>query len=267
MFDWVYQLPVVWMALVIVVATSVVTWAIHALVMALAVGDRLRAFKSISPGLLPPLGIIFGLMVGFIAAQVWGDFQRANEAVNREASALRAVVLLASSFPEQIEERMRALIHRQIEEVAAREWPAMARQQAALVMAPAPLVEALRVALGQVPRDEGQAIAQREMVRSLDDAFDARRQRILISRSTVNWVKWSGLSLDAVLMLFAIAMIHCDNRAGAALAMGVFAMGVAVSALLIAAYARPFTGEISVPPDPLLQVMPEDRAQAIKRPQ
>jgi hypothetical protein len=49
--------------------------------------------------------------------------------------------------------------------------------------------------------------------------------------------------------------------------MGVFAMGVAVSALLIAAYARPFTGEISVPPDPLLQVMPEDRAQAIKRPQ
>ena len=28
--------------------------------MGLAVGDRARAFKGLSPGMLPPLGIIFG---------------------------------------------------------------------------------------------------------------------------------------------------------------------------------------------------------------
>jgi hypothetical protein len=36
-----------------------------------------------------------------------------------------------------------------------------------------------------------------------------------------------------------------------------FATGVATAALLIAAHDRPFIGEISVSPDPLLQVMPQ----------
>jgi hypothetical protein len=50
--------------------------------------------------MLPPLGIIFSLFVAFTAVQVWNDNDRANAAVNREASALRAVVDLAATFPE-----------------------------------------------------------------------------------------------------------------------------------------------------------------------
>jgi hypothetical protein len=42
--------------------------------------------------------------------------------------------------------------------------------------------------------------------------------------------------------------------------MGIFATGVAASVLLIASHDRPFIGELSVGPDPLLQVMPEGEA-------
>ena len=59
--------------------------------------------------MLPPLGIIFGLFVAFIAAQVWTDNERANTAVDREASALRAVVVLAATFPGDPETYLRAL--------------------------------------------------------------------------------------------------------------------------------------------------------------
>lgn len=41
-----------------------------------ATGERARTFKGVSPGLLSPLGIMFGLLVAFIAAQVWGDVDR-----------------------------------------------------------------------------------------------------------------------------------------------------------------------------------------------
>jgi hypothetical protein len=64
------NLPVVWMAVVIFAATYLVAGLIDWIVMRLAVGDRAKAFKGLSPGMLPPLGIIFGLLVGFIAAQV-----------------------------------------------------------------------------------------------------------------------------------------------------------------------------------------------------
>jgi hypothetical protein len=53
--------------------------------MRLAVDDRAKALKAISPGMLPPVGIIFGLLVGFTAAQAWSDFERAKVAVADEA--------------------------------------------------------------------------------------------------------------------------------------------------------------------------------------
>jgi len=39
--------------------------------------------------------------------------------------------------------------------------------------------------------------------------------------------------------------------------MTTFATGVGVAVILIAAHSRPFTGEISVSPSVLLQIMPE----------
>ena len=258
MIDWLHNLPLGWMALVVFVVTHSVAAGIYWLVMALAVGERARAFKAISPGMLPPLGIIVGLLVAFIAAQVWGDLDRAHAAVNREASALRAIVLLAATFPGEPETRLRALVRRHIEDAVTQEWPAMARRRATLTMTPAPLAEALPVSLALTPRGDGQAAAQREILAAVQNAFDARRQRILVSQSTVNWVKWTGLLVQAVCTLLAIAMVHSENRASAALAMGLFATGVAVSVVLISSHDRPFTGELSVGPDVLLQVLPEE---------
>jgi hypothetical protein len=159
MIDWLHSLPLVWMALVVFVVTYSVAAGIYWLVMALAVGERARAFKAISPGMLPPLSIVFGLLVAFIAAQVWGDLDRAHAAVNREASARRAIVLLAASFPGEPETQLRALVHRQIEDAVTHEWPAMARRRATLTMTPAPLAEALQVSLALTPRRDGQGAA------------------------------------------------------------------------------------------------------------
>ena len=61
--------------------------------------------------------------------------------------------------------------------------------------------------------------------------------------------------LQGLCTLVAIAMVHSDNRLACAIAMTLFATGIALSLLLIAAYSRPFTGEISVGPDLLKQVI------------
>ncbi|TGR95014.1 hypothetical protein EN852_037400, partial [Mesorhizobium sp. M2E.F.Ca.ET.209.01.1.1] len=68
------------------------------------------------------------------------------------------------------------------------------------------------------------------------------------------------LVLQAFCALLAIAVVHSENRMASAIALGSFATGVAASVLLILAHDRPFTGEIAVSPQPLLQVMPEAKA-------
>ena len=55
MSDWFLNLPVLWMGAMILGAIYVVTAGLYLLITALAVGERARAFKAISPGILSPL--------------------------------------------------------------------------------------------------------------------------------------------------------------------------------------------------------------------
>lgn len=255
MSHWLLNLPVVWMAVVIFAAAYLLAVLIDWTVMRLAVGERTKAFKALSPGMLPPLGIIFGLLVGFIAAQVWSDFEKAKVAVANEASALRTVNLLAEDLPAEQPARIRSLVNQHIDNAIHQEWPAMAEQRATLSALPTSLIEAMQTALAVTPADEGQRTAQREVISALESAMEARRQRIVISQSTLTTVKWAGLLLQALCALIAIALVHSDNRTTSRIALALFATGIALSVLLIAAYSHPFTGEISVGPELLRQVV------------
>ncbi len=257
MSNWLLSLPVLGMGVLILAAIYAVTAAIHSSITALAVGERGRAFKAISPGVLPPLAIIFALLVAFLASQVWNDADRASTAVNREASALRATILLAGAFPGEPETRLRDLVRSYIQDAVTQEWPAMARQNATLSIAPAQLAQALALTLALEPRGNGQTIAQHEMTSALQTALEARRQRIILSRSSINWVKWSALLLLAGLTLITIGMVHSDNRLANRIILGIFSTAVGIAVVLLASHSRPFTGEISVSPAALLQVMPE----------
>ena len=260
MSDWIHGLPVVLMAVLVFAATYAVAALVYAVVFALARGDRVRDFKGVSAGMLSPIGVIFGLLVAFLAAQVWGDVDRANTAVNREASALRAVVLLSPSFPGEPDARLRQLVREQIHDVEAVEWPAMARKEVSLKMISTPLAQALQAALTLAPKGDAQIAAQREIISALESALEARRQRILASRAEVNWVKWMSLILQGICILVTIALVHSDNRVSARLALGLFSTAIAVCILLLLSHDRPFTGTLSIKPAVLLQVQPEQPA-------
>lgn len=255
--DWLLNLSVPAMTLVVLALVYLVTAVIYLVVTHLATGERARAFKAVSPGMLPPLSVVFALLIAFLASQVWSEAERASTAVNREASSLRAAVLLADDFPGGPDARMRELIRQHIQTAVREEWPTMARGGATLTIVPVALGQALRLALSLDPKTPGQSIAQREMVTALQTALDARRQRIVLSGSRVNGVKWGAVLVQAALMLIAIAMVHSDNPTANRIILGLFATCVATAILLVAANSRPFSGAISVQPTLLQQVMPE----------
>ena len=260
MGDWLLNLPIPWMAVVIFAAIYLIAACVYLLVVRLAVGDRTRAFKAFSPGMLPVLGTIFALLVAFVAVQVWNDFDKAKLAVATEASALRAVDVFAETLPDEQRTQLRALMNRHIEEAVNREWPEMARERASLTTLATHLVQAQRLTVLMKPQDESQRTAQREIVAALHRALDARRQRIIISQSEVGPVKWAAILLQGLCALIAIAMVHSDNRLTCAIAVALFATGIAMSSLLIAGYGAPFSGEISVKPELLQQVIPSEMA-------
>jgi Protein of unknown function (DUF4239) len=265
MGDWLLALPLPWMTLVIFAAAYLVAAGVYLVVVGLAVNGLARVFKAFSPQMLTPLGVIFGLIVGFVALQTWNDFDKAKVAVTTEAGALRAVFLLDEHFPEEQQMQLRALLSRHIDEAVNREWPAMAHQRLTLATLPSALVEALHLTGSLKPQDEAQRMARREIVAALQRAADARRQRIVISQSTVGPVKWAAILLQGLCALFGIALVHSDNRLTCFIAVAIFATGIALSSLLIAAYGAPFSGDISVRPELLQQVVPSGTSPADSR--
>lgn len=157
------------------------------------------------------LGHPFALLVGFIAVEVWNNYDKAKVAVATEASALRAVVLLAENLPEEQKTRIYALIDRHIDEAVNKEWAAMARHRATLSTLRAnALIETLHYTMTLTPADDSQRTAQSEMVKALHTALEARRQRIVVSQSAVGTVKWAGILLQGLCTLVAIG--HGSQR-------------------------------------------------------
>jgi hypothetical protein len=258
MLDWLPNLPVVWIALVVVAGIGLLTSAIYVIVLRLADGERAAAFAAVSPGMLPPMGILFALIVGFLAVGVWGNVDRAQEAVDNEASALRSVVILSDGLPQDSGDRLRALISRQIATAVHDDWPAMQEQRATLSATPVALAGALELALGLKPQDAGDTVIRSELVASIEDAFDARRQRIIVSESSINAVKWVGLLALAALTLIGIAIVHSGNRAAARISLAVFSIAVAVVVTMLVAQQQPFSGQLGIDPDVLEQVLPRE---------
>ena len=79
MADWFLNLPVSWMALIVFVATFLIAGGVYLVVTRLADTEWARAFKAVSPGLLPVLGVLFALLVGFIAVEVWNTFDKSKD--------------------------------------------------------------------------------------------------------------------------------------------------------------------------------------------
>src|SRR5262245_41471106 len=240
MSGWLLDLPVSWMALVIFIITylsaALVFWSATHLA-----GEG--SGRLVDPGILSPLGVVFGLLVVFTAAQVWGALERANSAVADEASALRDVILLGESLSTNDNSRLRVLIENHIDTSESAEWPAMAKGRAAIAM-PTSLREALRQALTFPTADDNQKTAKSEIINALQKALDARRQRIVISQGTGSVVRWFGLLVTGLCVMIGIALAHLDNRRNCRVALALFATGMAASILIIASHSRPFNNAI-----------------------
>lgn len=251
MINWLLSLPTVWLIVVVTAATYAAAGVVFLAVMGLSTGGRLSTLSSLSPGLLSPLGVVFGLIVAFLASGIWTNANTAQTAVNTEAGAMRSAVLISDVFPRPISREMRVLVSRQVNEDVNVEWPRMRTGTESIQAVPAPLRAALLLAFRLHPRGEGEVEAQQQLVTEIQSALDARRDRIIVSHSQVNTVKWFGVITLGLLLLAAIACVHAALPGTAMIALGVFATAIALSLILILSQDRPFSGPFGIKPTPL----------------
>jgi hypothetical protein len=219
-----------------------------------------RVFQGASPGTLAPISVTFALLVGFVAADVWPTFDRAQSALGIEAARLHEAVVVADTLPESVRSTLRRRVQQHIDSIVAREWPAMASRRQSLKDTPLALHAALGELLSINLNDDGQRLARARAVAAIEDALDARRQRILLSQDTLGGIKAFVLFLLTGLVMVTIAIVHIERerRGLQILTVAIFATAAAACMLAILVYDRPFGGGgISLSPERLIEVRPD----------
>jgi hypothetical protein len=245
-------------ALIAVLVTAF-TYGIAAVIfLAMMVISRWRIageLKGMTPVMLTPLAVIVGLLIAFLASRVWTNIDRATSFIAQEASAVREAILLSDALPEATRAAVRAAIVRYVQFIETNDWPAMAQATANLRRIPPGLSDAMTALLSVAPTGMGQQVAQQRAVIAIEQALQARRQRIVLSQTKIAPVQWVVVVLLTALLLLTIGIVHIDKPATSAVGMAILSAAVASCLVLLMALGRPFgVGGVTLEPTPLREV-------------
>ena len=122
--------------------------------------------------------------------------------------------MLADSLPPEVRAGVRAAIHKHVDLIESQEWPAMAGGRATLQSIAVGLAEAMTALLSFTPVQPNQQLAQQRALVAIEQALEARRNRVRLSQTEIAPIQWAVIIVLAMLIMLTIAMIHIDNAIG-----------------------------------------------------
>ncbi len=208
-----------------------------------------RSLHGVAPPFINIIGVLFSLTLAFLANDTWSAHDRAMKSVYREADSLHSIATLSELLPAELKTRLRqALVGYAL--ASADEWPLLARRvesRDVLERADALLV---LLASPEFARAAGDSV-HGLMLRKASDIRDERDQRIALSQTHVNPLKWLGMAFLGLLTLLSIAVVHVDRPRAAFVSILLFALAAAPTAAIVLIQGNPFQQPTDVSPLPI----------------
>lgn len=194
------------------------------------------------------LSLFIGILLALMVVAVWERYVEAQEITESEANTLADLYSDAAAFREPDRSRLRQRIRDYVLAVEADEWRAMAERKES-PRAWQAYATIRRAYLDVTPHDLREALWLEQSLRRLDVLADARRLRLLHSRTRLPAAMWIALSvLSLATVGFSYLFGVRDPRLHAVVS-GAIAAGLALTLTLIWALQQPFGRLAGQPPD------------------
>ena len=249
--DLVYDLSPPLLFLLVLACVGAVALLIQAVVRSGPIARRAPRLAEISPAVSTISGAIFGLSMTFLANAVWTTEDKAHDAVNSEARAIRLMELYMDSLTAPAYDGMSKLIANYGSAVAA-EWDAMSEDDYGT-----PAEVALRTIYGAVIKglaegDQNRLLQQR-LLTSLDDLSAARQERLSIAENYVSVSQWTLVIGLGIVLLVVVTLNHITTPLARRVAVGAVVMSISIMLYVILLHDRPFIGYDAITPEPILK--------------
>ena len=218
---------------------------------------QLRALTTSLQGVAPPfiniVGVLFALTLAFLANDTWIAHDRAFKAVYKEAESLHTIVTLSKRLPEPLKEELQQAVIAYAEANVS-EWPDLANRKTNPAVSERADDLFTLIASSQITVAAG-AVVQELMLRKMSDVTDERDQRIALSQTHVNPLKWLGMGFLGFLTLVSVAIVHLERPRAAFSAMLIFALAAAPTAAIVLVQGNPFQPPSNVTPAPIIKAV------------
>ncbi len=242
----------------------------------LCFGARTRkwmfSFNGAVAELFGAIMVIFGILIGFVASDVWDRWRQASEAVGLESASLTTLSALAGASGLQAD-GIRQGIRVYVAAVVDKDWPSMAEHRTGAPEAEQALGALLRTvaAVQHDPKDPNAKFDNMLLDMALK-VQSARATRLTLGSSNSESIKWACVLILALIGQISIAMLHLDRPRPHLAAMVILTSSIVLLICLIAANEGPFQPPIYLSSDPIARVLklipeagapPPEKASAI----
>ncbi|MGE5547346.1 MAG: DUF4239 domain-containing protein [Solirubrobacterales bacterium] len=211
---------------------------------------EISAFRGLSPPFVNVVGVLFALTLAFLANDTWNAHDRALNATFQEAGSLRSIQALAAGLPAQAQGRIEQALIAYVTEAVGREWPMLAKRESSSSATERlsdllAVVSSADVAQSITPTVHTLMLQQVVQVRAL------REQRIALSQTHVNPLKWVGMAFLGFLTMVSIALVYIEQPKAELLAVMLFSAAAAPTAAIVLVQGNPFQEPTAVSPAPI----------------
>ncbi|WP_210493750.1 DUF4239 domain-containing protein [Microvirga antarctica] len=199
------------------------------------------------------VAILFALLTGFLANDVWDRNRVANRAILAERDGLLAVHAMSVAVVSDMSE-IRAAAQAYARSLVEDEWPLM-RDQESSVKADEQLLALLaRVSDPKMAAAAGQA-AQGALLDTVLKLRGSRYDRLAMSGDRTDRTKWTAVLILGLITQIAIGVVHLERPKAQLTALSIFSLAAIITLGLVAIRERPFDGELRFSPAPIEEAL------------
>ena len=246
MAQWLQSLPAAGSGIVVIGGFVGLTLLVGWLVSKVAPKEVRIEHNDLAGFILAVIGVVYAVLLAFVAISVWERFQAAEVRSYEEASALTTVYRDADAFGDG--SGLRADLRDYVDDIIEDEWPQMARGQASA--AADKRLEEIDAKIRRLRVDgPGSQDVQAQMLAAMETALDDRNVRLSEGATGINGVMWTVLVLGAVLTVGFTYFFGFRHSTMQNLMIGSLGTLIGLVLFLTVALDYPYRGGISVRPE------------------
>jgi hypothetical protein len=183
--------------------------------------------------------VILGLLLVFLSSRVWTNVDRANMAASQEATAILELRRVTDELLLAVAGSIQDGLGVCLKWVQQDDWPSMMSGNGSISAKLPGLVDAMKALVDYNATVSGQRNMQEQALTAIGKVRDARRARILQSRSFVGPGQWLVVLVLYFHLLLLFSTIHIRRSVSMAVTLWMFSSAFAICFVLLLMYDRP----------------------------